>query len=483
MASVQVSRVLAHEPRTSLADHRAAGGGDGLEAARRLGRAGTIGEIDAAGLRGRGGAGFPTATKWRTVLANASPTEPATVVVNGAEGEPGSYKDRAILERNPYRVLEGALIAAEAVGAERIVVAMKASFTTQLGAVRRAAGEITAAGWSGPVTIDVIGGPSEYLFGEETALLEVIEGRPPFPRVTPPYRRGADDAGGGRESAADVVMAGVGEAAPTLANNVETLANVPGIVAHGASWFRQLGTTASPGSVVCTVTGSVQRAGIGEVPMGTPLRTVIDELGGGARPGTRLVAALPGVSGPFIPATSFDTPLTYEDMAGAGSVLGTAGFVLFDDGVDLVAVAQGVAHFLAVESCGQCTPCKQDGLAIAAVLQRFCDSNATDADIDELASRIATVTDEARCALAGQQQSVANSLLALFPEALAAHLETASSRAPAVAPVTVAPLRVVRGEAAEIEESYLDKQPDWTYDAADSGAAPAERLATRPDGG
>ncbi len=185
---------------------------------------------------------------------------------------------------------------------------------------------------------------------------------------------------------------------------------------------------------------------------------------------------LSGVSHPFLPAWALDTPLSYEAMEAAGSGLGATGFIVFDDADDLVAVAQGVSRFLAVESCGQCTPCKQDGLAIAELLARFCRSDATDHDVDELASRVETVTDEARCFLAHQQQRVVNSLLALFPEALAKHLETAPERADPVTPVLIAPLTVLRGDAAEIDEAEAGKQPDWTYDDIDSGAAPAERL-------
>ncbi len=479
----QVSRVLDPEPVTTLADHLAAGGGDGLAAATRLGAEGTIEVIEAAGLRGRGGAGFPTGRKWRTVAGFAAPNRPATVVVNGAEGEPGSFKDRELLVRNPYRVLEGALIAAGAVGADEIIVAVKESFTDQIAALRRAIAELTEAGWLDEVAIDVVAGPSEYLFGEETALLEVVDGRPPFPRVAPPYRHGSDEDGEGRISAAHIAMAGDGGASPTLANNVETMANVAMILANGAAWFRELGTAQSPGTIVCTITGSTQRDGVGEVPMGTTLREVITELGGGPEPGVHILAVLGGVSNTFIPDAKLDTPLTYEDMRAAGSGLGAGGFIVYDERDDLVAVAQGVAHFLSVESCGQCTPCKQDGLAIARVLKKFCDSNATDADIDELASRIDTVADEARCNLATQQQLVAGSLLALFPGYLARHLETSSERVAPVTPVLIAPLRVVRGQESELDESYRTKQPDWSHDRVDSGAAPAERFADFPEVG
>jgi NADH-quinone oxidoreductase subunit F len=479
----RVSRVLDPEPVTSLAAHKDAGGGAGLALARDLGPEGIIEALEASGMRGRGGAGFPTGTKWRTVAGYTTPSRPATVVVNGAEGEPGSFKDRELMVRNPYRVLEGALISALAVGADEVIVAVKASFGPQIAALRTAIAELAEEGWSEGISIDIVAGPAEYLFGEETGLLEVVDGRPPFPRVAPPYRHGADEIGEGRISAAHVAMAGEGGAAPTLANNVETLANVPLILANGPAWFREVGTERSPGTIVCTVTGSTQKAGVGEFAMGSTLHEVLIELGGGPEPGAHVAAVLSGVANAFLPGSKLDTPLTYEDMRAAGSGLGAAGFIVFDDRDDLVAVAQGVARFLAVESCGQCTPCKQDGLAIAAVLQRFCDNNATDVDIDELSSRIDTVGDEARCNLAAQQQLVAGSLLALFPEALARHLRAAPDRAPAVTPVLIAPLTTVRGDEAEVDESYGTKQPDWSHDRIDSGAAPAERFADFPEVG
>ena len=358
------------------------------------------------------------------------------------------------------------MIAARAVGADRIVVAVKRSFADQIARLRPAIADVRDAGWADGIELDIVAGPGEYLFGEETALLEVTEGRPPFPRVTPPYVHGVEDD----ESTVAT------ESPPTLANNVETLANVALILANGATWFRELGTAVSPGTVVCTVSGSTRRAGVGEVPLGTPLRAVIEEIGGGTAAGSEVRAVLSGVSHPFLPASALDTPLTYEDMEAAGSGLGATGFIVFDDADDLVAVAQGVSRFLAVESCGQCTPCKQDGLAIADLLARFCRSDATDHDGVELASRVDTVTDEARCFLAHQHQRVVGSLIALFPEELAKRLETAKERADPVTPVLIAPLTVLRGDAAEVDEAQAGKQPDWTYDDLDSGAAPAERL-------
>jgi NADH:ubiquinone oxidoreductase subunit F (NADH-binding) len=246
-----ITRVLDPEPVRNLEAHQGAGGGRGLEAARKLGPEATIEEVVASGLRGRGGAGFPTGRKWATVAANEAPRLRPSVVVNASEGEPGSFKDRMLLRRNPYRIIEGALIAAEAIDAERIVFALKASFQKELERLRTALAEIEHSGWivtagasSGgdggqPLDRDllVVEGPSEYLYGEETALLEVVDGREPFPRIAPPFRHGVEDVGNDPVSAAGSVMATPGgqtPAPPTLVNNAETLANVPGILAEGA---------------------------------------------------------------------------------------------------------------------------------------------------------------------------------------------------------------------------------------------------------
>ena len=451
-------RVLDPEPVATLDDHMSAhGGGKGLEAARRLGAKGVIDEIEASGLRGRGGGGFPTGTKWRTVAENASADLVPTVVVNGAEGEPGTFKDRAILRRNPYRTLEGALIAATAVGATRVVVGLKRSFTEERDRVRAAIGELKAAGWLNGFDIEIVQGPEEYLFGEETGLLEVIEGRAPFPRIAPPYRHGVDDR----------------VPAPTLVNNVETLANVPAILAEGPEWFRSLGTAESPGTIVCTVSGRTQRHGVAEFPMGTPLRTVIDSLGGGATGGGQITGAMSGVANTVVPADKLDTPLTYEDMEAIGSGLGAEGFIVFDDETDMAAVAHGVARFLAVESCGQCTPCKQDGLAIMRLLDDLRRSAADEDTLAQIDSHLVTVTDEARCFLAHQQQRVINSIMQLYEVPIAEHITKAR---PEVDPEVIAPIADLDGDRFTLAEEHLGKQPDWSYDEVDSGQYPAQRI-------
>jgi NADH:ubiquinone oxidoreductase subunit F (NADH-binding) len=338
-------------------------------------------------------------------------------------------------------------------------------------------------GWVDGVELTVFEGPDEYLYGEETALLETLDGRYPFPRIAPPYRRGitevvehADDVGSGSGLSAHVEMAvpgGETGAPPTLVNNVETLANIPRIVSRGADWFRTEGTEGSPGTVVCTVTGSTRRAGVGEVLMGTPLREMIDIVGGGPRRGHRIKAVMPGVSSGAIPERLLDTPLTHEDLAAIGSGLGAGGFIVFDDTDDLTAVAAGVSRFLAVESCGQCTPCKRDGLLLSERLARLSRSEAGARDLDEVRDLLSTVSDSARCSLALQHQAVVQSIVDGFADEVRAH---ASGTAAGVEPALIAELLDIEADEAVVDARHRQKQPDWTHDAEDSGKWPADRV-------
>ena len=344
---------------------------------------------------------------------------PATVVVNAAEGEPGSFKDRAILRADPYRVLEGALVAATAVGADTVVVATKASFTDEIDAApRRHRRSCAPPGWFDGVDVVVVEGPEEYLFGEETG---AARGRrrasavPPHRAAVPPRRRGGVGERRARprcrwrpagDSAAD---AGQQRRDPRQRRRPSSPRARTGSARRAPRRRRARSCAPSP--------ARAERHGVGEFALGTPLREVIEPIGG---PGTadgrwRSCRASPTRC---CPPTGSTRPLTYEDMEAAGSGLGAAGFIVFDDSDDLAAVAHGVARFLAVESCGQCTPCKQDGLAIAeragphpAVRRR---TDGPRAVVD----RVATVADGARCYLAHQHQRVRRQRPALFPDAL-----------------------------------------------------------------
>jgi NADH-quinone oxidoreductase subunit F len=477
------ARVLPVDPIRSLDDYVAVGGGAALRNARTNGPDAVLAEIARSGLGGRGGAGFPAARKWQTVSANRAPELPSAVVVNAAEGEPGSFKDRAILRANVFAVIEGALVAALTIGADEIVVGTKRAFLRETAILEAAIAEIKGAGWADEIDMRVHTGPSEYLYGEETGLLEVIDGRYPFPRIAPPYRRGVDevveqraDVDSESSSAAHVELAGPGGetvAPPTLASNVETFVNAALIVARGADWFRSVGTEGSPGTIVCTVSGQTQHAGVGEFVMGTPLRDVIEVLGGGPLEGRELVAAMSGVSNALVPAALFDTPVSHEAMRKIGSGLGTGGFIVYDDATDFAAVAAGVARFLAVESCGQCAACKGDGLAIADVLTRVAHSVPHLDDLDLLDDQLTTVADGARCNLATQQQVVIGSVFDLYPEAIEAH---ARGTAPPVEPEFIAAIADVRDGTVTLDEQQRTKQPDWTHDEMYSGKWPADRL-------
>ena len=480
-------RVLPLAAFASLDAYREAGGGRGLTAARAVESEVLIDELDASGLRGRGGAGFPTGTKWRTVFSYASAVLRTSVVVNAAEGEPGTFKDRSIIRNNPYAVLEGALIAARVVGAGGVTIATKARFTEEVARLRGAIDEIRAAGWTGDVGFDIVEGPGEYLYGEETALLEVLDGRPPFPRIAPPWRRGVvevvagdDDVDSGSGLPADVQMAtaddGDNLAPPVLVNNVETFANVANIIANGAAWFRSVGTTESPGTILCTVTGAVSRPGVFEVAMGTPLRDLLAlatsdaENDGGAR---SLSAVLMGVSNAILTSAELDTPISYEAFAAQGGGLGSASFIVVDDSTDPVAVAAGASRFLAVESCGQCTPCKQDGLEISSLLQKLASGQADQSHLRRIDERLLRITDGARCSLASQHQVVIGSIRTRFAAQFEARVQP--GRDP-VEPVLIAEVTAIDGQTTSVDPTFVDKQPDWTYGPHDSGLAPVERL-------
>lgn len=474
-----VERVLDPEPCPSLEAYLRQGGGEGLRAARAVHAEAVISAVSDSGLRGRGGAGFPTGRKWETVRSYGSETMSARCVVNAAEGEPGSFKDRFLLRQNPYRVLEGALIGAHAVDSAEVVVAMKASFGPEFERVNQAIDEMDEAGWFEETTIGIALGPNHYLTGEETALIEVIDGRPPFPRVTPPYRRGA---AGDDEGAASVELAthdrGSGPG-PDLVNNVETFANVPRIIAEGPSWFRSIGAEDTPGTLVCTVTGHTRRHGMGEFPSGTPLAEVAETIGGGFNVDRNPIAALSGVSNPIIPASEFDTPLTHEAMIAAGTGLGATGFIFFDDRTTLTDIATGVSRFLAVESCGQCEPCKRDGRAIHETLIHLADHPESEARA-ALADRASTITDGARCYLAQQHQNVVSGLLRLVPD-------LTEGLSHAVEPVLIAPITDVRNGRAVLDDRQLTKQPDWSHEATDTGKVPRWAAGTeeapKPSGG
>jgi NADH-quinone oxidoreductase subunit F len=448
-------------PDTPIGDvdaYFAAGGGDGLVAARALGPDSTIDEVTASGLRGRGGGGFPTGVKWRSVRGSGGGRR--YVVANGAEGEPATFKDRTLMRLDPYRVVEGAAIAALAVGATDIFLATKASFAVEASALRRAAVELSGSGLLGDLTISVVEGPDEYLYGEEKAMLEVIEGRDPLPRELPPWQHGLFATVPIGWEGRDQDRGPAWESNPTSVNNVETLANVTHILAKGADWFRTMGTAGSPGTILATVVGDIRHPQVVEVDLGTPFDDLLERCGG-SLDGRTLVAAFSGVSNPVLTAANFDVPLTYEDFASRGTGLGAAGFVVYDDQTDMVSVARELSRFLAVEACGQCPPCKTGAIDITDRLLSIEQGTGGDADLGVINARLRTITDGNRCYLGMEEQNVVSSILRAFPEAFAARLE---GTAGGLRPVMVPLLKDILDDGTVIyDERHLRKQPDWTY--------------------
>ena len=456
--------LLPERPVATLAQWREMGGGQALEIARRLGPDDTIEEIGVAGLRGRGGAGFPTARKWAGVRASTGTHR--YVVCNAAEGEPSSFKDRALLRANPYQVIEGLTVAALTVGAREAYVAIKRSFVPELERLLDALEAMEAAGLAGDLPITVVGGPDEYLFGEEKAMLEVIEGKPPLPRLFPPFEHGLFATGSQMGWEAVPREPGHGPeldvSNPTLVNNVESLANVPHILVKGAEWFRAMGTGDSRGHAVATVVGDVVRPGVAEIDLGLPLSALIEEVGGGVRPGRTVKAAFSGISNPVVTASQLDTPLTYEDMERIGSGLGAVGFAVYDDTACMVEVAFQYSRFLWIESCGQCPPCKLGTQEITHRLNEIAACRGSEEDVAVIGARLANVTDANRCFLGTEEQRVIRSVLRAFPEEFAAHLEgnCPNPRTDLIAPKIVD----LAGGVVTYDTHHLRKRPDWTYE-------------------
>jgi NADH-quinone oxidoreductase subunit F len=455
--------LLTEAPVTSADAWVEVGGGEGLSLARDLGTERTIEELTRSGLRGRGGGGFGTGRKWAGVLAQAGTHR--YVVANGAEGEPATFKDRALLRANPYQFVEGVAIAALTIGALEAFVGLKARFTTEIEAVTRAVEEMQAAGLAGDVPITIVEGPDEYLYGEEKAMLEVIEGHAPLPRLFPPFEHGLFATGpqtGWESHEAEPGHRGDHLSNPTLVNNVETLSVVPHVLTRGAAWHRGMGTEESPGHVVATVVGDVVHPDVGEVELGTPLRDVIERIGGGPRPGHQVKAVFSGVANAVVPSDRLDVPLSYEGFAAIGSGMGAAGFAVYDETACMVEVARQYSRFLYVESCGQCQACKLGCGEITDRLTAIEECRGSDRDLGVISARLQRVTDGNRCYLPVEEQLVVSSVLRAFPEEVAAHLEgyCPAPRSDLIAPKIV---ELADGKAT-YDERHRRKLPDWTYE-------------------
>jgi len=335
-----------------------------------------IAEMKASGLRGRGGAGFPTWLKWN--LAREAPSEDGVryVLCNADEGDPGAYMDRSVLEGDPHSVIEGMAIAAFAIGARQGYVYVRAEYPLAVERLAHAIDQARACGLLGKkilgadfaFDLEIRKGSGAFVCGEETALIASIEGKRGEPRPRPPFP--ANKGLWGR---------------PTVLNNVETYANVPAILLRGGAWYASLGTPKSKGTKVFALAGAVRNTGLVEVPIGTPLGEVIYDIGGGIRNNRAFKAAqIGGPSGGCIPRDHLDVPLDYEPLADLGAIMGSGGLIVMDENTCMVDVARFFIEFVQEESCGKCVPCRVGTRRMLEILERICAGQGEMADIDRL---------------------------------------------------------------------------------------------------
>jgi NADH-quinone oxidoreductase subunit F len=331
-------------------------------------------QVRTAGLRGRGGAGFPAGVKWGFIPKDIFPKY---VVVNADESEPGTFKDREIMESNPHQLIEGIVLCAYAVGAETAYVYGRGEFRTLFkGGLQKAVDEAYAKGFLGK---NILGsnfsldlylhlGAGAYICGEETALLDSLEGKMGQPRSRPPFP----------------AVQGL-YAKPTVVNNVETLANVPPIISNGVDWYRQYGTDRSPGTKIFSLSGRVNKPGNYELPLGASIRYLIEECGGGIIDGKEVKGILPaGASSSIMGADKIDTPMDYESMAAAGAMLGSASFIILDETTDAVWAAEKNVEFFKHESCGKCSPCREGTYWLVSVYRKLREGRGTEQDVELL---------------------------------------------------------------------------------------------------
>ena len=373
-----------------LATYRADGGYKALEKALSMAPDEIIGVVKAAGLRGRGGAGFPAGVKWSFVPKESA--KPKYLCVNADEGEPGTFKDRYLMELDPHQLIEGSAIACKAFGAHTGYIYVRGEFKDSMARLEQAIDEAREAGLLGKnilgsgfdLDLWVHPGAGAYVCGEETALIESNEGRRGMPRLKPPF------------PAVEGLFGG-----PTVVNNVETLSYVPHILNRGPEWFASLGPERNGGTKLYGVSGHVNKPGLYEAPMGTPLRTLLYDVCGGIRGGRELKAVIPGGSStPVLLPDEIDVPMDFDSLAKIGSMLGSGAVIVMDETTSMVRVAANLTHFYAHESCGQCTPCREGVPWIDAIVSRINKGQGRQGDVDLLLDLCDRVEGKTICPLA-----------------------------------------------------------------------------------
>jgi NADH-quinone oxidoreductase subunit F len=405
----------------TLKGYERAGGWNGLKATLEMTPDDALYAFHRSGLRGRGGAGFPMGRKASFLPKDSG--KPTYVVCNADESEPGTFKDREILDKNPFQLIEGVAIASYGVGCERAYIYVRGEYGHQWDVLERAIAECRAAGHLGPdafgpgapFDITLYRGAGAYICGEETALLESLEGKRGQPRLKPPYP----------------AVAGLYDC-PTLINNVETLAALPPIMHRGADWYSAIGPEKSPGTKIFSVSGHVLKPGNYEIVMGeTTLRDLIFNLAGGLRDGREFKACWPGGSSvPVLTAEHLDTPLDYESLASAGSFLGSGGCIVMDDSGCIVRASWRLAHFYRHESCGKCTPCREGTGWLEKILGRIVHGDGRLEDLAMLESLFGRISGRTLCALADGAVAPVQSALELFRDDFERVIEQGGSPVP-----------------------------------------------------
>jgi NADH:ubiquinone oxidoreductase subunit F (NADH-binding)/NADH:ubiquinone oxidoreductase subunit E/NAD-dependent dihydropyrimidine dehydrogenase PreA subunit len=371
-----------------------------------------ISEIEISGLRGRGGAGFPTFQKWQAV--RDQPDEERFIVCNGDEGDPGAFMDRMLMESYPFRVLEGMAIAARAVGARQGYLYIRAEYPLAIQRITEAMEQSLARGFLGDricgsdwsLHLQIVAGAGAFICGEETALIASIMGKRGMPRLRPPYP----------------AQEGLWER-PTLINNVETYAQVPWIMHRGGAAFAEMGTEKSKGTKVFSLAGKIARGGLIEVPMGITLRKVVEEIGGGIANGLRFKAIqIGGPSGGCVPAHLADISVDYESLAAAGAIMGSGGLVVLDETDCMVDIARYFLEFTQNQSCGKCSFCRVGTRRLLEVLDRLCTGKGKDSDLDQLEELAHQIKHGSLCALGGTAPNPVLSTLTFFREEYEAHV-------------------------------------------------------------
>jgi len=390
---------------TKLAQYRKAGGYKMLAHARKNKPQKIVDELLAANLRGRGGAGFPMGKKASFLAKGAG--KPTYLVVNADESEPGTFKDREIMLRVPHRLLEGCLITAHGIGCQHVFIYIRGEYLAEFEILRAAVDEIRDAKLLGGVTFVLHRGAGAYICGEESALLESLEGKRGQPRSRPPYPAVSGLYG-----------------APTLINNVETVATVPIIFELGGAGYAKLGVQNSTGTRVFSLSGNVANGGNYELELGTSLRELVYDIGGGIPGGRELKAIIPGGSSvPVLSADQIDTPLDFESMAQAGTMLGSGGVVVIDDRACMVQLGLRVAQFYMHESCGKCTPCREGTRWMVQILEAIEEGRATHAQLDLLLSVCDRILGKCLCPLGDAAAMPVASYVDKFRDEFRRHIE------------------------------------------------------------